>query len=117
MADRDAQSSHRHAGSLPVLAGGLAVAAVVLFIVRVEWQLGTAGTVLAIALTPSTFLIAGGAAWRAARNARPDRVIRRFWRLVGASHVAVALSGLGIALDLARGAIVGPVTLALVVVA
>jgi diguanylate cyclase (GGDEF)-like protein/PAS domain S-box-containing protein len=116
-AERNSQPSRRHAGSLPLLAGGLAAAAVVLFLLRAVWDLGTAGAVLAIVLTPSTFMIAGGAAWWAAETAHPDRVLRRFWRLVGTSHLAVALSGLGIALDLTRGEVVAPVTLALVVVA
>jgi len=105
MAELSTRPLPRVARSLPVTAGVLATAAVVLFCLRVTFGLGTVGVALATLLTPSTFLIAAVAAARAARSARTsvaDRTIARFWWLVGGSNVAVTAGGVGLSLDLAR---------------
>jgi diguanylate cyclase (GGDEF)-like protein/PAS domain S-box-containing protein len=88
--------------SLPVVALGLAAVAAVLFCLRAALDLGPAGIFLTTLLTPSTFLIAAIATVRAARRARPDRATGRFWWLMGGSHIAVTLGGVGLSLDLAR---------------
>jgi hypothetical protein len=88
-----------------VIAGGLAVAAVVLFCLRVRARLGAVGVTLATLLTPSTFLIAAVAAGprRPGRAQRRRRTRdRRFWWLLAGSNVAVTAGGVGLSLDLAR---------------
>jgi hypothetical protein len=100
MAELGTRLTPRHVRSLPVVAVVLATATIVAFSLR--GVLGPVGAVVATLLAPSTFLVATIASVRAARRARPERAIARFWWLLGVSHVAVALGAVGLSADLAR---------------
>src|SRR5688500_856810 len=107
MAEPSPRSIRRLARSLPIIAACMAAVSTMLFALRLRVDLGPAGETVAVALVPATFLIAGVSAWLTARAAIAARVIARFWRLVAASHVAIAIGGLDIAVDLAHGGTIG----------
>jgi diguanylate cyclase (GGDEF)-like protein/PAS domain S-box-containing protein len=111
MAELSTRPAPRVDVSLPVVAAGLAAAAVLVFLLRTTLGLGPVGTVLAGLLTPSTFIVAAIADARAARKARSDRAIRRFWWLMGGSHVAVATGAVGLSIDMARDGTLRPTTI------